>query len=380
MAWLRQWLSGKWQTPAGYALGCVMALSGGLLAIPVSAHVSPPVAVGACMAGLLLALASAAGFVVIRRKSWIKRNNWLLAAPLALGLSFSLFLALVEGWNTQISFVMNYVLPGLVAVVVLVMVVWGVVIFARIWRASRRIQRAAETSLRERGVEIAHEGLFREDGERIVVYANRGALVRQTLTQIVVVAALVGGYLWACAVFLIGFGRIAIGLGIALFVALVLLILSLTLVRIMRRGPTLVVNADGITDDGSMIATGRGQLRWNEILKVQNTVQNPSTYPRRYRSAIKTQNGAFDIILTDFSVVTRRQPLWKRALGAVTGGKTSWGPRLYSGLLDRPAAALVAQINAYIRSHAPEASWHRRRIEEDVEADEETDEEADAGE
>jgi hypothetical protein len=217
--------------------------------------------------------------------------------------------------------------------------------------------------VRDAGEQIRDKGLFREDGERIVVYANRGALLRQTFMQIVVVALFVGGYLWLSATLLTGLWQIVIGLGLALILGLVLLIMSLALVRLTMRGPTLIVNADGIVDNGSLIATGRGLLRWNEVLGVENIVVDVGSYPLRFRSIAKAWNGAFDINLVDFSAVRQRQPLWKRVLGVVTGGKQVLGPRLYRGLLDRPAAELVAQINDYIKRHAPPGSWHSRLAE-----------------
>ncbi len=40
---------------------------------------------------------------------------------------------------------------------------------------------------------------------------------------------------------------------------------ALTFIRLMRRSPTLIVNANGIVDHCSSIAGGRGLLRWKEI-------------------------------------------------------------------------------------------------------------------
>ena len=74
-----------------------------------------------------------------------------------------------------------------------------------------------------------------------------------------------------------------------------------------------------------------------------------------------------DIDVTDPRAINRRQPLWKRILDCFTNQRQSTGFRIRRPLLDRRPAALVAEINRYIRTHAPEGSWHRADIEGETE-------------
>ncbi|HEX9057678.1 MAG TPA: hypothetical protein VF818_09110 [Ktedonobacterales bacterium] len=189
MAWLfGRPKKGWWHAPAGWALGVALTFPSGLLAIPVSQYTGSW-AVLAESVGLAIALAATVGFFVV------KRHSWLLAAPLSFGLSFSLFLALVEGWNTQINVVLAV---AKVAFVVAAIGLTGASVVIT-GRGLRRLSAIHRDIAREIGEQIAHEGLFRDDGERIVVHANRGRVVLQALMSVAVLALLVAGGLWAHA-------------------------------------------------------------------------------------------------------------------------------------------------------------------------------------
>lgn len=135
------------------------------------------------------------------------------------------------------------------------------------------------------------------------------------------------------------------------------------LIRTVMTSPTLVVNADGILDNCSMIVTGRGLLRWTETLGVD---------AYEYSSNRAITYHFLDIDVTDRRVINRRQPLRKRALSGFVSQPASMGFRIPRPLLDRPPATLVTEINRYIFTHAPEGSWHKTMADD---KDEQSDEE-----
>lgn len=340
MAWpFRRWKRGWWQEPAGWALAFALALPSSLLAIPVS-HYAGAWALPAEVAGLSLALAATVGFFVI------KRQNWLLAAPLSFGLSFSFALALSEGWNSQINLAL---VVAQVAVVVGAIGLTGATLVIA-GRGFRRWNRANRDIAGELGEQIAHEGLFRDDGERIIVYAHRGRVVLRAITIVVILALFVVGGLWTRTFVANLFWQIVIAACIGFLLCVGGVSALLMLVRTVMTSPTLVVNPDGIFDNCSMIITGRGLLRWNETLGVEEFVLTPE-------KAITYH--FLDVNVTDPRAINRRQPLWKRALAIIASQRQSMGYRIPRSLLDRPPAALVTAINRYINTHAPEGSCHK---------------------
>lgn len=132
----------------------------------------------------------------------------------------------------------------------------------------------------------------------------------------------------------------------------------LMLIRAVMIGPTLVVNADGIVDNSSMIITGRGLLRWNETLGVEEGITSPN-------KAITYR--VLDIDVTDPQAINRRQPLWKRGLARFASQRQPMGFRIPRPLLDRPPAALANEINRYINTHAPNGSWHKDVTDDNAE-------------
>lgn len=338
---------GWWHTLAGWALGVVIVYPGGLLAIPVSQHAGAWV-VPAAITGLAIALAATVGFFVV------KRHSWLLAAPLALGLGFSFCLSLIEGWEAQVKTAIA------VAQVLIVIASIGLMVafFVFLGRAQRRVNRASRDIARELGEQIANEALFRDDGERITVYARRGRVLLQVLARVAILALFAACGLWAhadvpellwqivifaCVGFLLFFGGIST---------------LLMLIRALMTGPTLVVNADGIVDNCSLTITGRGLLRWDETLGVEEIAISTNKLITYH---------FLDLDVVDRRAINRRQPLWKRMLARVTSSRQSIGYRIQRALLDRPPAALAAEINRYIHTHAPHGNWHQAVTEAEVE-------------
>jgi hypothetical protein len=125
--------------------------------------------------------------------------------------------------------------------------------------------------------------------------------------------------------------------------------------------PTLVVNADGILDNCSLIVTGRGLLRWNETLEVEEFTFTPR-WPITFHF--------LDINVTDRRIINRRQSLWKRALAIFVGHGQPMGFRIQRPMLDRPVAALATEIDRYINTHAPAGSWHKAWADDEAEPSE----------
>jgi hypothetical protein len=336
---------GWWHKPAGWALGVALVFPGALLAVPVSQY-AQAWALPAEVTGIAIALAATVGFFVI------KRHSWLLAAPLSFGLSFSLALALIEGWNSQLNVVLFVVQVALVLGAI-GLTVAGFVISGR---GLRRLKRASRDITREIGENIAHEGLFRDDGERIIVYASRGRVVLRVLTSDAALVLVVAGGLWVRTVVPSVFWQLVIAVCLGLLLCFGGVSTLLLLIRTLMTGPTLVVNADGILDNCSMIVTGRGLLRWNETLGVEAYSYSPNAATRYH---------FLDITVTDPLAINRRQPLWKRMLALVASQRQSMGFRISRPLLDRPPTALDTEINRYINSHAPAGSWHKAVTDDD---------------
>jgi hypothetical protein len=299
MRWWRP-KRGWWHELAGWVLGCVSVFPGAMLAVLASQYLGAwaIVALGASLAILLIA---SAGFF------FVKRHTWLLAAPLGFGLGFSFALPLIEGWGAQMMNVVTILRAGIgVASVALVIaaIVFGV-------RTSRRVDRAMRAIALDAGEQIAHEGLFRDDGERITVYVNRGKTLWRVFTGALALALFAGGYLWARATVLDTFWQFASGLCIAFLLVYGGVNLLLTFMRAAMSGPTLIINADRIVDNCSMVATGRGLLRWNETLAVEAFSFSTNRFITYH---------FLDINVTDAAATRRRQPLWKRALGVILIG------------------------------------------------------------
>lgn len=302
--------------------------------------------------GCGLVLMALALFAYFRFKT--SKRRWYYLGMFGCAFGFVLFLPLLQGWSDLAQ--------ALYAGAALVYFIGIFVLLMRLRRATRMIATAV-------GEIVRLEALFREDGERIMVYANRGKLLRRLIVQVVVL----GGF--ACLLVVTvrygenipSVGLITICFGLILAMGAISMLLAFA--RLFMSAPTLTINADGIIDSGSMMVTGRGLVRWNEILGVREHTVDLKTVAWRDRYSMSLVNGSLDINLTDFRAVLRRQPVWKRALTSVGGGKQILGLRIVPALLDRPAATLISEIQDYIKRHAPPGGYHASMVHADEESD-----------
>jgi hypothetical protein len=170
------------------------------------------------------------------------------------------------------------------------------------------------------------------------------------LGQVVGTALLVLGFRWALA-------ANAGGLILIWFVILLALFgLStiLSIIRLMRQSPTLVVGPDGVLDNASLFAAGRGLIRWDEIVSIFQ-------YDRKANNITKH---LLAIMVTDGVGIRRRLPVWKRLLGLMYGTD---GPSMFviaGSILDREPAALAQEIKRYAARHAPKG-WSSPLIDDE---------------
>jgi hypothetical protein len=272
---------------------------------------------------------------------WIRRHGWLLIAPAAFGGWLGFALALLNNWEMQLSIALTV---GTFAYLI------GVI--AYVYASTRFTLRTAnklESITRDIGEEMKQDAPFRDDGERITVYASRPRLLLRTLPQIGFLVALAFAWRWVHANALSSAGAIVFSVLIALCACVFGLLLVLTIIRFMMDSPTLIITASGIADNGSQIVMGQGLLRWDEIIGV---LENTRSF-----AGITTWRNLW-IMVTDARAITERQPRWKRAFALVFSGRVLGGFLLWRALLDRPVAELVADIEDYIRRHAPSDSYH----------------------
>ncbi len=321
----------RWGEIAGWTLGVALVLPSAELALRIPSQWAEP----AAWAGLAIALAATIGFFVV------KRHSWLLAAPISFGLASSFTLALVNGWDTQIQTALTIAKAGIA--------IGSLVVFVAMVVLTTRLNHHIRDVMREAGEQIVDEGLFRDDGERIMVYASRPRLLLRTVPQVGFLIALVFAWRWVHANALSAAGAVVFGVLIALCACMFCLLLVLTIVRLMIDTPTLIITADGIVDNGSQIAMGRGLLRWDEIFGVRERT-------RSLYGVIALRS--LSIMVTDAPAINARQWRWQRILAFVHSGQEFGGYIIWRALLDRPAARLVTDIEDYIRRHAPPDSYH----------------------
>src|SRR5262249_29125790 len=121
------------------------------------------------------------------------------------------------------------------------------------------------------------------------------------------------------------------------------LLVGALLFRVVARRPSLVVGPEGIRDGGSLLVTGVGLLRWQELLGV--------TTIARARGRVTVQH--LGIRVTDIQAIRHRQPLGKRLASPLFGWRLPATIAIAPVLLDRPADALAQQITQYVQTHAP---------------------------
>ncbi|HEX2349866.1 MAG TPA: hypothetical protein VHI51_15640, partial [Ktedonobacterales bacterium] len=242
-----------WTTP----LGWVVTIAGMFAAIPPGSYVTDhlqPLAAPIVWAALALGAVSILGYFRFHL------NGWLVCALAGFTLGLAFGVSLIEGWGAQVQVALDVakvaLLVGSVAVII------GVIDFSV--RMSRRVYAPLREGLREIGEQIHTDALFRDDGERIVVYPRRWRLLRLIVGQVVFVVACALGVWWAMS----NAANPIVTIGLGFFLALIAFILLLNLVRLIIPGPTLIIGPDGVLDRGSQIVTGRGLLRWDELIAV----------------------------------------------------------------------------------------------------------------
>ena len=334
-----------WTTPLGFAIGIAMASAALPVSIYVTEHLSAWAAPIVWAALAICALACVAYFAS-------KVNGWLVCGILGFTVSLAMVVSLSEGWESQFQIAINafevLYLLGCVAFFI------AVIVFSV--RLHRRVYAPMREGLRAIGEGIHTDALFRDDGERIVTHPRWWPLLRLIIGQAVFVAACALGLWWAAA----NAANPLVMAAIGFLLALCALLLTLNLARLVMRGPTLIVGPDGILDGGSQIVTGRGLIRWDEIVTVFE-------YTYKSRKFSPTQRMLM-FVLTDLKAVRDRQPFIKRMLGFLGRGQLPGAIVLVRALLDQPPDALAERIKAYAKSHAPRG-WDSPLIADDEEAE-----------
>lgn len=257
-----------------------------------------------------------------------RRHGWLVAILSGLPLAFSFASALFHGWEVP-AFVLVYVALGACVVVMFVLMY--------------RIRRNVESVMRELGealngdARLRGDVLFRDDGERIAVYPNRGVLLLYCAAQALFLAIM------GAVLAFVPIDNIWIRCGLGFLAVLMGLVFLATLSRVVVRRPTLVVGPDGILDHGSLIATGMGLIRWDEILGVRPNSSSAGGVKQRYLS----------ILVTDAPAIRKRQPLWKRIASRTIVSSPLSMFDISQRLLTVPAEDLAEQIKRYVETHAP---------------------------
>jgi hypothetical protein len=241
------------------------------------------------------------------------RLAWLKGIVGGMFLLFSLGLAVLHGWKVQAE-----VVVGVGAVLWFVGVL---ILMARVRWRFRKTMGAVNAAMQDDPLVRSH-ALFRDDGERIVVYPNW----RWLLVQCAVQALLLAGFVSVLAFAPIRNPFVWWALGIVTFVLMTMFLA--VLYRLLIRRPTLIVGPDGILDNGSLLATGRGLLRWDEIL---------SAIPQATKSSGIVTNRYLLIVVPSGRAIRKRQPLWKWLLMVLLVQVSPFRLTVWQGLLDVPA-------------------------------------------
>ncbi len=301
-----------------------------------AAQGGPAAIFGSLVPGVVLTLLYFRG----RRPGWLKG---LMGIVGGMFLAFSFGLAVFHGWEVQAEVVVGI---GMVLVLVGIAILL-VRAMGHFHKAMEMINVATQDPAHGHGT-----ALFRDDGERIVVYPNRRRLLLQGLFQALLLAGL--GSILAFAPPL---DTPLVWWAMWLLTYLLLTVFLAGLYRLLIRTPTLFVGPEGILDNGSLLATGRGLLRWEEIHTV---------IPLATTSAGIVNTRSLLIVAPNGRAIRQRQPLWKRVLMLLLDQVSPFQLTIWQGLLDVPADELASQIARYVQTHAP-PGWIE--LDDDIEAD-----------
>lgn len=264
----------------------------------------------------------------------VRRHGWVASTLAGLFLTFSFNAALFHGWETQA-----------LSLITVAVVLGSVIVVVGMARATRSLARHIEASVRAAGEELngdplfRHDVHFRDDGQRITVYPRRRRLVFMCVAQMTILAGI------GCIFAFVRPDDVRVWSVLGLLGVLVCLLIPIclsTLYRLAIRKPSLVIGPDGIFDDGSLLWSGVGLIRWDKVLAVFPTT----------RSSGRVKQHFLDITVTDLPEIRRRLPLLKRLALSSTYSRMS---QLLIGqsLLESPVDDLAQQITQYVEGHAP---------------------------
>lgn len=256
-----------------------------------------------------------------------KRFGWVAGALSTILLLFSFTAALFHGWQAQAS-----------ALILVATVVFLVVFFVSMARLTQRV----ESLMREVGEEpdgdpmFRREPLFRDDGQRITVYPRRRRLFVMGIGQ----AAILAGFGWGLT--FVGADNVGLRIALGLCACLMVAIFLATLYRLVIRRPSLVVGPNGLLDSGTLLWSGVGLIRWDEVLAAVPTTRSSGWVKQRF----------LGILVTDLPRIRKRLPLLKRlALRNTYSGMSQL--LITQALLETPVDDLAEQIGRYMETHAP---------------------------
>lgn len=274
--------------------------------------------------------------------------GWLVGAIIGFTAGFCFGMAMVNGWQTQ----------ALTAIFILklVLVVGSVGVFVATMWWTRRFNRLFVDFTREIGAITRTDMLFTDDGVRILVYPDRMRLLIYAAFMITITVVFAVGFHWATTSdtpqwLSLGLGLLFVTCGLAS---------GLPVIRFFMRTPSLVIGPDGILDNATVVVTGRGLLRWDEILAV---------LPVDSKRGLGVAYHYLVIVIADVDAVRQRQALWKVLLGFVAPRPWPSSVAIFRALLDRPPEALADEIVRYAVEHAPNG-WHSPLIADEDENDE----------
>jgi hypothetical protein len=269
------------------------------------------------------------------------RLGWLMGVVGGVFLLFSFALALFHGWQVQAEVVVG-------VGVALTFVGVAFLVFRSMWRF-RRAMHAVNAAMQD-PMDGHSSALFRDDGERIVSYPNRRRLLLQCPFQAILLAGLGSVLAFAPIHNPLVWG--SLGIVVCVLTAVFLAVLY----RLLISKPTVIVGPDGILDNGSLLATGRGLLRWDEILMVSTQATAYSGFVTNRYLLISVPAGR---------AIRKRQPLWKRVLMLLFVQGSPFRLTIWQGLLDVPAAELATHIARYVQAHAP-PGWAEMEDDKDA--------------
>jgi len=268
--------------------------------------------------GVSLLLAGAAIFLLLRHSHrLLPLRDWLALAGLALGASLIWPSAAgLFGPSAMMLYIQraySYVMSGFSA-------------------ALREVRDLLKDEVRQRP-----EVIFRDDGERIVVYPTRWQLTAHA-TLAASIAFLSFG---ALLVFRFDDMRPVVALGAFGIIGLIGLVPDL--MRLAPRRPALIVTSAGIEDHASLHVVGTGLIPWREIGGVYSTPGD----------LLHGRFAALVIITRDEEALLARQHPFKRSLLRLMSRFNFGDIHISSLLLSEAPAAVAARINAFVKTHAP---------------------------